>query len=872
MEGREDMNPFGLDDSSIQEIEREFAAKRNIAVRRKRRLFDVFAEVRSDEEELGLKFLYAYMPLRDLADYDGTLFLQHVRRSLEARQKVPWGTKVPGDLFVSFVLPYRMSNEAIEDYRGLFFEELIGRVKDKSMYDAILEINHWCHEKATYTSTDPRTASPLTVVRTALGRCGEESALLVAALRSLCIPARQCYTPRWAHTDDNHAWVEAWADGSWYFLGVCEPEPRLNMGWFAGPSRRAMLVSAKIPGCYKGPEERVMSYDGYLSINLLSNYAPTRKLTVTVKDRQGNLVDSANVSFNVFNYGSFAPITRLMTDENGEATLTTGLGDLLIYAANSRGYGYAKSSPGTGDRVEIVLTSELPEDLDLELELTPPPDDYCASDEISEEERNLHNQRLKEEDRIRAEYEQTFVSEQEARELATELGLPSEDVCSVIKNARGNSHTIAAFLREHTAQYGEYALKLLQVISAKDLTDTTPEVLLDHLEAATAFRDDFDPEVFARYVLNPRVSYEVLARYRRFFQTEFSSEQQQRFREDPKSLADWVMVNIGSAPAGIVAGCATPRGTYELGLGDLESKKVLFVALARSFGIPARLNRADRRAQFMTDQGWVDAFRRAADKHECEGAAASTGTLRIRLTGGYPEKPEYFRNFTISRFEGYAPRVLNLHGLSGDAVGEPLTLPTGYYWLTTGYRLADGTVLAKIVSFRVSSGDQTEVDLKIRKDEKQPEQFGSVPAGLAIAGMDGTREELDDLLSRGEVLLAFIEQGREPSKHLLRELSELKDEFDEAGIQIRLLVEAERLTQPLNESDYRQLPLAARFCLDEKEVLLSRVKECLVDRVQDSLPLVLLISKDRAIRYVSVGYRIGTGMDILRLIGSSRAA
>ncbi len=37
------------------------------------------------------------------------------------------------------------------------------------MAQAILEVNHWCHEKATYTATDPRTASPLTVVRSARG-------------------------------------------------------------------------------------------------------------------------------------------------------------------------------------------------------------------------------------------------------------------------------------------------------------------------------------------------------------------------------------------------------------------------------------------------------------------------------------------------------------------------------------------------------------------------------------------------------------------------------------------------------------------------------------------------------------------------------
>lgn len=57
--------------------------------------------------------------------------------------------------------------------------------------------------------------------------------VLVAALRTVGIPARQVYTPRWAHTDDNHAWVEAWADGQWYYLGACEPEPELNVAWFS---------------------------------------------------------------------------------------------------------------------------------------------------------------------------------------------------------------------------------------------------------------------------------------------------------------------------------------------------------------------------------------------------------------------------------------------------------------------------------------------------------------------------------------------------------------------------------------------------------------------------------------------------------------
>ncbi len=69
----------------------------------------------------------------------------------------------------------------------------------------------------------------LFTIRSAYGRCGEQSTFTVAALRAIGIPARQVYTPRWAHTDDNHAWVEAWADGTWYFLGACEPEAVLNL-------------------------------------------------------------------------------------------------------------------------------------------------------------------------------------------------------------------------------------------------------------------------------------------------------------------------------------------------------------------------------------------------------------------------------------------------------------------------------------------------------------------------------------------------------------------------------------------------------------------------------------------------------------------
>ena len=101
--------------------------------------------------------------------------------------------------------------------------ELADRVGGLSLHDAVLEVNHWCHERVTYKPSDGRTSGPLATLRTSWGRCGEESTLVVAALRAVGIPARQVYVPRWAHRDDNHAWVEAWIDGRWVTLDATPP-------------------------------------------------------------------------------------------------------------------------------------------------------------------------------------------------------------------------------------------------------------------------------------------------------------------------------------------------------------------------------------------------------------------------------------------------------------------------------------------------------------------------------------------------------------------------------------------------------------------------------------------------------------------------
>ncbi|MDE6771320.1 MAG: transglutaminase-like domain-containing protein, partial [Muribaculaceae bacterium] len=300
-------------------------------------------------------FLYSTLSLPDSADYSDDFYRKNIDASFSAREELPWGKKVPDREFLHFVIPVRVNNENLDLSRLAFYQELKPRVKGLTMKEAILEVNHWCHEKVTYRPSDGRTSSPLSSVSQAIGRCGEESTFTVAALRAVGIPARQIYTPRWAHTDDNHAWVEAWADGQWYFLGACEPEPVLNLAWFNEPASRGLLMSTNVAGDYDGPEEVLLREPLTPRINVTGNYAPVSPLAVRVQNPDGSPAKGADVYFCIYNYSEFYPAVAKTADNDGRASLNAGLGDMLVWATDGKHFGFAKGSPGQDSILTVTL-------------------------------------------------------------------------------------------------------------------------------------------------------------------------------------------------------------------------------------------------------------------------------------------------------------------------------------------------------------------------------------------------------------------------------------------------------------------------------------------------------------------------------------
>ena len=174
----------------------------------------------------AMDFLHGHLPASDLDCYPFELFLDFAGHALFLRENDPACGALDWEIFAHYVLFPRVNDEDLSPHRALFYRELSPRLAGIEDEQArVLAVNRWCHEYASYQAQDERTASPLTVFRCGSGRCGELSAFLVSALRSMGIPARQVYVPRWSHCDDNHAWVEALCGGEWRFFGGCEPEP-----------------------------------------------------------------------------------------------------------------------------------------------------------------------------------------------------------------------------------------------------------------------------------------------------------------------------------------------------------------------------------------------------------------------------------------------------------------------------------------------------------------------------------------------------------------------------------------------------------------------------------------------------------------------
>lgn len=817
----------------------------------------------------GLDFLYAYMPVGDVADHPVDLYLANVRSSLDAREQMPWGARIPSDLFLHYVLPVRINNENLDSSRVDFYDELRDRVRGLGMADAILEVNHWCHEKVVYVPSDGRTMSPSALVRNAEGRCGEESTFTVAALRAVGIPARQVYTPRWAHTDDNHAWVEAWADGKWYYMGACEPEPMLDMGWFDAPSARGMLMHTKVFGRYNGPEEIISSTPLYTEINVTDKYAPVATAVVEVVDADGRAVPGASLDFCIYNYAEYYPAVRKKADAEGRTTMTAGLGDMIVWATDGTLCGYSQLSFGKQDTVKVVLKNPKGASYATTFDLVPPAS-APAKEGLTAEQRAANNVRLAAEDSIRGAYIASWIDPAAIDAVIARIGADAwrDKVSKLLTASRGNSTEIVQFLSD-AAAIGELetALQLLEVVSPKDLLDTPAAVLSDHLSGALQYKDQ---PFFVEYILNPRIDRELLTPYR----TEFGRDRSVGIDPIIERVKGIAMVDSLN-PSRI---SISPLGVHRLGKADKAARDRYFIASARSKGIASRHEPVTGRLQYYSTatKEWVNVS--FADD-VATVAAPPRGTLKVNYT---PSKnnadPKYYSHFTIAKLDAGRYRTIDLSSPDVDMGGAesllaifkaPIELEQGDYMLVSGTRMASGTVLSEAKFFTIDPAKPVVLDMTMRENDADVQVIGSMNPESKFV-MQGASEPQTIMSStgRGYFVVALLEAKKEPTNHALRDIAALKDELQGWGRGMVFLLRTPAELAAFDAKAFGEMPSNVVLGSDNDGETARMLASSLdIGNIND-LPLFVIADTFGRVVFVSQGYRIGMGEQMMNVINA----
>lgn len=826
-----------------------------------------------------LQFYYGFMPLSDAFTYDFDLFYRYAAHAASLRRGEARCAALPEEIFLHDVAWYRINSEKIVDCRSFFQEQVSPLIQGLDETQAVLAINYWCAAQASYEASDERTQSPLSVYRSGSGRCGEESTFLVSVLRSVGIPARQVYVPRWAHCDDNHAWVEVYVEGTWHFLGACEPEEVLDRGWFTNAATRAVLVYARTFTDY-GVEKQIAGRDGCVRfLNVTEHYAETKKLRIRVEDGENHPIQGASVSVEILNMAEFCSVLTLTTGADGTASLTMGLGDVLVRAWKD---GLCAEITVRAEEREISLKlTEAPENMPCgrtDLQIRAPKDGATPWPVPDAAQKAVGRTRLKAADAAREKRLSTF------REDAARAAERYPGEADIFLRARGNVAGLKEFLDGE--DWKQERRELLHSLLDKDFRDLEPELLQEQLRqlaplspvvqrrAASGEQADSASgrEAFVRFCLCPRIGMEELTAFAPEVKAFFSEEERVAFRERPERIWEWEQAHLKYLPGEDydtlkITPPAALRGLW----ADETGKRTLFVAVCRTLGIPARLNPVTGQAEYLTGYGW----REVSGQAEAAGGGAEetfTGrshnekdSARLLLLAS-PEDPwTYAQTWTIGRLSRMGYETLNYEGIHPENGRMELFLKSGTYRLITTNRMPGGSQYASIIRFQLKEGEERTLEMKLRRPELKDLLVKNPLPAFSLMDGAGNTVESASLLTGAKSLLIFAEEGKEPTEHVLNELPAEKERLERLSCRLILAADSpSSLENPLLKRTVDAFETAQVYFDEGLENAEPVARRMYVE--PDRLPLLVAVDEQGCGIYACSGYHVGSVGLALKLL------
>ena len=782
----------------------------------------------NDKKRLeAASFLIANMPLCDAASMSAEALSEHIDYAFKARSEMPWGENIPWSTFLHFVVTHRASGEPAQRYRKLFYDEIAPLVRNcRTMAEAALKVNEWCFLKAVYKPSSWRDQGPLSTVKRGWGRCEEEMILYISAARSVCIPARQCYTPRWQFSNSNHAWVEVWADGNWSYLGACEPKVVLNSAWFSAPAKLAVFVISTVYGEMDKTDELIYRKGkGCTFINSTPVYTKPCVLKVKVLDKDGAPLAKAKVFVSIFNYNIFYPSFSITTDEKGEGSLIVGRGTMLLSVAKD-GNKDCQLAQVVPDR-DTLVTLDMRENRTLSgeywIRFGSGPKAVDGDEAISDETKKRLRDRMKMFAKARAaefkgykcaiasflgiNYDEKL---EDAKDKTEEIARYKKEwespLAKALLTSGANCFELIRALSASPPEQYETMVKYISTMEDKDLLECNAADILADVDFALKARYaaeesgfcSYEDEVFYEYVLANRIYREPYSCWRPFVSERVSGFRDGDLNFAARSINEYVKL-LRDVDPGSFGGILTPVEIAKSGAVERDCERsIAAVAMFRALGIPARYKNDWDWVEFFDGSEWLPLYpkepdrlgsRNAKEGDEKESAYAKPATVEIQLLlDGKPINKawqRFYLHFSISTFtnDGY---------FSWASFEEPVfdagkkchvvKLSPGDYYLTTGKRNSINEPFVHILPFTCKEGETVKLQLETGIPEdgslpivRNPGSFVNIE-GVTLTGK---KFSLSESLKTGrKIILTFFDPFSEPCVGMMPQLMQFLNRED----------------------------------------------------------------------------------------------
>jgi Transglutaminase-like superfamily len=195
----------------------------------------------------------------DLVNLTDQLLSDNIASVEKAKANAKWADRVPPEIWREFVLPYRVADEPLDDFKPEFYDKLAPIVATaEESGDAALLVHHWYWFEnngaswVTFKVSESRDQSPRILLdQTKIGRCFEMNLLCVALLRSVGIPARLAGTSYWMNDEFYHYWVEYYdtKTSTWLYYEGANPDTNTMMAKsFLHQGARVYPTAYALPG------------------------------------------------------------------------------------------------------------------------------------------------------------------------------------------------------------------------------------------------------------------------------------------------------------------------------------------------------------------------------------------------------------------------------------------------------------------------------------------------------------------------------------------------------------------------------------------------------------------------------------------------